>query len=55
MVIRCGEEGRKGLGVRMETVHGHLWDYLEAWDKGGYRESMEVMLAEIPTRWSCRD
>ena len=30
-------------------------DQWEAWDKGGYKESMEVTLAEIPTRRGYRD
>jgi hypothetical protein len=38
-----GEEGWKLMGR-------HLWDQLEAWDRWGYRKSMGVTLAEIPTR-----
>jgi hypothetical protein len=35
--------------VRKEICTRHLWDQLETLDRGGYRESLGVTLAEIPT------
>jgi hypothetical protein len=50
MAIRYGKrKGRRGLRVRKEICTRHLWDQLETLDRGGYRESLGVTLAEIPT------
>jgi hypothetical protein len=38
----------------LESMMGHLWNQLETWDGGGYRESLGVTLAEIPTIGGCR-
>lgn len=32
-----GRGDRRGLEVRIEISGGHLWDYLETWDRGVYR------------------
>lgn len=37
------------LEVRMEIGGGQFWDKLETRDRRGYRESMGVILAEIPS------
>lgn len=39
--------GRRGLKVRMEISGRHLWDYLEAWDRGA---NWGGEIAEISTR-----
>jgi hypothetical protein len=44
-------EGRNENRSRWE----HLWDKLETWDRGGFRESMGLILAETPTCWGFED
>ena len=39
----------RGPGDRTDINGGHLWDYLETWEKGESREFMRLTLAETPT------
>lgn len=56
MVIRYGRrKWRRGLEVRKEICGRHLWNQLETSERGHYRESMGVTLAEIPTSDWYRD
>ena len=43
------EWGRRGPGERTDIDGGHLWDYLETWEKGESREFMRLTLAGTTT------
>lgn len=52
IAIKCERRGTlRGLGVRME----YLWEQLGTLDGEGYRESMCMIIFEIPSSKGCRN
>lgn len=56
IAIKCERRGAlRGLGVRMEIIAECLWEQLGTLDGEGYRESMCMIIFEIPSSKGCRN